>query len=160
MPVEVRHGAPRVIRLSAPLLRVQPMEEVVRTLAHEMIHQWQFDVRRCRPTHGPDFLAKMHQMNHDGLGVSLYHHLDEAVQSWNRYAWQCVECGFEYQRQRRTISTSRHRCAQCGGKLKETNVRSPEVPVVGDTSSTLEQPLTRLSGEKASPESVQLALPF
>lgn len=138
------------------------MEEIVRTLAHEMIHQWQFDVRHCRPSHGPDFLAKMHGMNHDGLGVSLYHHLDEAVQLWNRYAWQCVQCGFEYQRQRRTISTSRHRCAQCGGKLKETNVIRPDLLVVGvgEKVSILEHPPTRLRGENASNESVQLALPF
>jgi len=160
VPREIRQGASRIIRLSAPLLREQPMEEIVRTLAHEMIHQWQFDVRHCRPSHGRDFLARMHHMNHDGLGVSLYHHLDEAVQSWNRYAWQCVQCGYEYQRQRRTISTSRHRCAQCGGNLKETNVKKPDSPVVDEKGSILEHPPTRLAGENASNRSVQLALPF
>lgn len=160
VPVEVRQGTSRVIRLSGPLLRDQPMDEVVRTLAHEMIHQWQFDIRHCRPSHGHDFLAKMHQMNHDGMGVSLYHQLDDAVLSWNRYAWRCVDCGLEYRRQRRTISTRRHRCARCGGKLKETHVESPDLPVFDETLSLPEQPLPGLKEEKTLKEPVQLALPF
>ena len=127
VPGEIRQGASRVIRLSAPLLGGQSMEEVVRTLAHEMIHQWQFDIRHVRPNHGTDFLAMMGRMNQDGLGVSLYHHLDEAVQAWNRYAWQCLQCGYTYQRQRRTIRPARHRCGQCGGRLKEAH--PPEIPV-------------------------------
>lgn len=136
------------------------MEEVVRTLAHEMIHQWQFDVRHCRPSHGPDFLAKMHRMNHNGLAVSRYHHLDEAVQSWNRYAWQCVQCGFEYQRQRRTIRTNSHRCGQCGGRLKETNLEGADLKMIEEDRSSLVHSGGGLVVENLSPELVQLALPF
>lgn len=160
VPVAVRQGVSRMIRLSAPLLREQLMEEVVRTLAHEMIHQWQFDIRHCRPSHGPDFLAKMHRMNHDGLGVSLYHHLDEAVQLWNRYAWQCVQCGYEYQRQRRTIRTNRHRCGRCGGRLKETNLEGIDLKGTEENRSTVGSSPAGLVVESLSYELVQLALPF
>lgn len=149
-----------MIRLSAPLLHEQPMDEVVRTLAHEMIHQWQFDIRHCRPSHGPDFLTKMHRMNHDGLGVSLYHHLDAAVQSWNRYTWQCVQCGYEYQRQRRTIRTTRHCCGRCGGRLKESIGKSPDLPVREETAFVREPSPSGLVVECVSSEVVQLALPF
>ena len=52
---EERHGKGRVIRLSVPLLSGQPFDEIRGTLAHEMIHQWQFDVKKwCPSAHGPD----------------------------------------------------------------------------------------------------------
>ncbi|HNP28575.1 MAG TPA: SprT-like domain-containing protein [Nitrospirales bacterium] len=116
---ENRQGAARVIRLSAPLLGDQPEEELRRTLAHEMIHQWQFDIRRHRPSHGAEFREMMHRMNVAGLGVTIRHKLDVAVQSHNRYAWQCVQCGMAYHRQRRTIIPGRHICSRCRGKLVE-----------------------------------------
>lgn len=160
VPVAVRQGASRVIRLSAPLLRGQPLEEVVRTLAHEMIHQWQFDIRQRRPDHGRDFLSMMHRMNQDGLGVSLYHHLDEAVQAWNRYAWRCVQCGYEYQRQRRTIRPKRHRCGQCGGQLEESNLNVAGLQVTVEPKPSRE--LVPPSQEKKSQtqDIGQLTLPF
>ena len=52
---ETCHGSGRVIRLSLPLLREQPLAEIRGTLAHEMIHQWQFDVKKCYPSHGREF---------------------------------------------------------------------------------------------------------
>ena len=59
-----RSANSREIRLSLPLLTPLLTEtpygtqELVSTLAHEMIHQWQFDVLKRRPNHGPDFLEK------------------------------------------------------------------------------------------------------
>ena len=38
------------------------------TLAHEMIHQWEFDIRKRRPSHGPLFREMMERMNEAGLG--------------------------------------------------------------------------------------------
>ena len=119
---EYRQGAARIIRLSAPLLRDQPEEELRRTLAHEMIHQWQFDIRRHRPSHGVEFREMMHRMNVAGLGVTVRHQLNVAVQSHNRYAWQCLQCGMAYHRQRRTIIPTRHICSRCRGKLVEVTL--------------------------------------
>src|SRR5512134_2752834 len=48
----------REIRLSRPLLErlarrtACAEQELLNTLAHEMIHQWQFDVLKRRPDHG------------------------------------------------------------------------------------------------------------
>ena len=117
-----RHGAARVIRLSAPLLIHQPEAEIVRTLAHEMIHQWQYDIKKCRPTHGPEFLKIMARMNRDGLGVAIRHSLNHQVEAFTKYVWQCMNCGESYRRQRRSISPKRHRCGTCHGSLREVPV--------------------------------------
>jgi predicted SprT family Zn-dependent metalloprotease len=116
---DYRQGGARVIRLSAPLLRDQPEEELRRTLAHEMIHQWQFDIRKHRPSHGVEFREMMHRMNADGLGITVRHRLETAVKLRIRFAWQCLQCGMAYHRQRRTIIPSRHICSRCRGKLVE-----------------------------------------
>lgn len=113
-------GRPRrLIRLSAPLLAHLPVRELLSTLAHEMIHQWQYDVRRRRPDHGPDFVEMMNTMNRDGLRVTIHHALDEQVGAFMTYAWRCLECGQDYQRQRRTIRPRDHRCGACHGPLGE-----------------------------------------
>ena len=49
------------------------------TLAHEMIHQWQYDILKRRPNHGQDFRRMMARMNLDGLGITIYHSLGKAV---------------------------------------------------------------------------------
>lgn len=130
----VSHGGPRtmkfmglrprrrVIRLSAPLLEGQTphdRRELIATLAHEMIHQWQFDILKRHPTHGPDFHKKMEELNRDGLGITIRHDLTEAVRRWVKYAWRCLGCGRLYERQRRTIRPGHHRCGACHGKLRE-----------------------------------------
>ncbi len=116
----------REIRLSLPLLT--PLlartpygkQELVSTLAHEMIHQWQFDVLKRRPNHGPDFLGKMTEMNRDGaLAVTIYHSLRQEVLALSRFAWRCGRCGRIYRRQRRTIQPRRHHCGSCRGALHE-----------------------------------------
>jgi predicted SprT family Zn-dependent metalloprotease len=104
-----------------PLLRDQSEHEIMGTLAHEMIHQWQFDVLKRRPNHGPDFRRMMRTMNRDGLDITISHALDNAVRSLAKFAWRCRECGRDYHRQRRTIRPSRHRCGACRGRLKEVS---------------------------------------
>ena len=117
-----QHGHARLIRLSAPLLHNQPESEIVRTLAHEMIHQWQYDVKKCRPTHGPEFLKVMARMNRKGLGITIRHSLNQQVEAFTKYAWQCTKCGESYRRQRRSISPKRHRCGSCHGSLREVSL--------------------------------------
>jgi predicted SprT family Zn-dependent metalloprotease len=118
----------REIRLSIPLLT--PLlartpfgkSELLSTLAHEMIHQWQYDVLKRRPNHGTDFQRKMREMNRDGtLAITVYHALKKEVQALSRFAWQCGRCGRIYRRQRRTIQPRRHHCGSCRGALHEVS---------------------------------------
>lgn len=109
----------RIVRLSIPLLQDQPDQEIVGTLAHEMIHQWQYDILKRHPNHGPEFHRMMAIMNRDGLGITIRHSLDKAVHALTKYTWRCTECGRDYHRQRKTIRPGRHRCGECLGKLRE-----------------------------------------
>ena len=118
----------REIRLSVPLLT--PLlartpfgtNELVSTVAHEMIHQWQYDILKRRPNHGPDFLRKMREINRDGaLAITVYHALKQEVQALSRFAWRCGRCGRIYRRQRRTIHPPRHHCGSCRGALHEVS---------------------------------------
>jgi predicted SprT family Zn-dependent metalloprotease len=134
-PPAVRQGTGRIIRLSAPLLSGQPKEELIRILAHEMIHQWEFDIRKRRPSHGLEFRNMMHRMNQDGMGISIYHRLHDRVESRYRFTWNCLMCGYAYHRQRRTIVPARHRCGQCGGRLLEFEIA--EASIKGERRSLL-----------------------
>ncbi|MGE3151460.1 MAG: SprT-like domain-containing protein [Nitrospiraceae bacterium] len=118
--------ARRCIRLSLPLLLELPRGPVSRervvlnTLAHEMIHQWQYDILMRRADHGPDFRTKMKEINRQGLlGITIYHSLSNGVRSLARYAWRCQRCGEIYCRRKRTIHPRRHVCGLCHGPLKE-----------------------------------------
>ena len=121
---EERHGKGRVIRLSVPLLSGQSFEEIRGTLAHEMIHQWQFDVKKWCPSHGREFRRIMALMNTDGLGISIYHTLGAEAKDSAKFTWRCVRCGHAYHRQRHTLSTTRHRCRLCRGPLQEIIARN------------------------------------
>jgi len=130
-----RHRSQREIRLSLPLLerlkkRTPYAEQELRnTLAHEMIHQWQFDVLKRRPNHGPDFLRKMTEMNRDGaLAITIYHSLQKEVLALARFAWRCRECGRVYRRQRKSIEPRRHQCGSCRGSLQELRLAGSGSP--------------------------------
>jgi predicted SprT family Zn-dependent metalloprotease len=130
-------GPQREIRLSLPLLERLAMrtshmkQELLNTLAHEMIHQWQFDILKRRPNHGLDFLRKMTEMNRSGVvAITTYHSLHTEVLALSRFAWRCRDCGRIYRRQRKTIEPKRHHCGQCSGRLQELTApaRNPEPP--------------------------------
>jgi predicted SprT family Zn-dependent metalloprotease len=153
--------ARRLIRLSLPLLRDQAEQEIVGTLAHEMIHQWQFDVLCRRPNHGAEFCRVMARMNLDGLGITIRHSLDRAVQALTKYTWRCTECGCEYHRQRKTIRPRRHRCGACLGKLRELPrvVEESYVVSTGSAMSSSESPPARAVTDQAA-SCLQLVLPY
>lgn len=150
----------RVIRLSLPLLQHQSEAEIVGTLAHEMIHQWQFDVLRRRPDHGAEFSRLMTLMNRDGLGITVRHALDRLVQALTKYTWQCTECGRKYHRQRRTIRPRRHRCGDCLGRLRELSTLSPAAVVASPIrpSSATQSSVATEAGNAFS--FGQMCLPF
>ena len=165
-----RPAGRRLIRLSSELLKNQPEQEVVGTLAHEMIHQWQFDILKRRPTHGPDFWRKMAEMNRAGLGITIRHDLQSTVKALCRYAWRCLQCGRTYTRHRRTIQPRRHRCGICNGALREI---TPEQLKIQNEKCNIDKPLPtrprqekRLVERRVSPHRrgqyslAQLSLPF
>lgn len=68
----------------------------------------------------------MARMNHDGLGITIYHSLTTEVAALAKYAWRCQQCGSIYRRQRRTIQPRRHLCGACKGPLREFAVAREE----------------------------------
>jgi len=151
----------RLIRLSLPLLQDQPDQEVVGTLAHEMIHQWQYDILKRRPNHGPEFYRMMAVMNRGGLGITIRHSLDTAVYALTKYTWRCVECGRDYHRQRRTIRPGQHRCGECFGTLHELPRAPAKGPLTTETSVASElasDVVPMLTG--MATRLVQMPLPF
>ncbi|HSF68068.1 MAG TPA: SprT-like domain-containing protein [Nitrospiraceae bacterium] len=158
----IRPPTKREIRLSLPLLQqvVRRSEygkqEIASTLAHEMIHQWQYDILKRRPNHGVDFLRKMTEMNRDGaLAITIYHSLQKEVLALTRFAWRCRQCGRVYRRQRRTIQPRRHHCGICRGLLQE---------LVGSVSRVLtksERDSYKTASHSQRPlQSVQLSFTF
>lgn len=156
------HGRERrLIRLSIPLLQDQPDQETVGTLAHEMIHQWQYDILKRHPDHGPEFHRIMAIMNDDHLGITIRHSLDKAVHALTKYTWRCTECGREYHRQRNTIRPGRHRCGACLGALHELphgSVHAKQAAVTGLVPVTM--PHGPVSCVGSWTPFVQMGLPF
>ncbi|MBL8075178.1 MAG: SprT-like domain-containing protein [Nitrospira sp.] len=159
----------REIRLSRPLFEQlaarmpQVEQELMNTLAHEMIHQWQFDILKRRPDHGLAFLKKMTQINRSGeVAVTTYHSLEKEVSALSRFAWQCTNCGRLYRRQRKTIQPQRHHCGACRGTLLELiseperhkSDRSP----FGDPASVGHPPIIPLQKPTSPQEQLMLEL--
>ncbi len=124
----------REIRLSFPLFEQLAArtpyaeQELLNTLAHEMIHQWQFDVLKRRPDHGLEFLRKMTQINRAGeVAVTTYHSLEKEVMALSKFAWRCQDCERLYRRHRRTIQPKHHHCGSCQGPLQELVFLTPPV---------------------------------
>ena len=134
---------------------------MIGTLAHEMIHQWQYDILKRRPNHGPEFHRIMAIMNRDGLGITIRHSLDKAVHALTKYTWRCTECGRDYHRQRNTIRPGRHRCGECLGKLRElprASVDTDAAALRGLVPTTMPHGLVPSVG--VSTPFVQMPLPF
>jgi predicted SprT family Zn-dependent metalloprotease len=151
----------RLIRLSSPLLWDQPHDELIGTLAHEMIHQWQYDILKRRPDHGSEFHRMMAIMNRDGLGITIRHSLEKAVHALTKYTWRCTDCGRDYHRQRKTIRPGRHRCGQCLGKLRELPHASMGILTAIQTDFVpTTMPPAPPTAIEASKRFTQISLPF
>jgi predicted SprT family Zn-dependent metalloprotease len=152
------------IKLSRPLLAGETNGaelELTRTLAHEMIHQWQYDVLKRRPNHGADFRRMMDRMNQDGLSITIYHSLARETDALARYAWRCQNCGHIYRRQRRTIKPRRHQCGACRGPLKELAlVEGKSRNEKRRMESGLTEGLPMMASVRKAEPLSQLALPF
>lgn len=156
----------REIRLSLPLFQQLAArmpyaeQELLNTLAHEMIHQWQFDVLKRRPNHGLEFLRKMTQINRSGeVAVTTYHSLEKEVMALSRFTWQCNGCGRLYRRQRRTIQPQHHHCGACRGTLRE--LASGSQPIESAPTSYIGRgPNTRLPRQRLARLPGQLTLEF
>ncbi len=149
----------REIRLSLPLLErlaertPYAEQELLNTLAHEMIHQWQFDVLTRRPDHGLDFLRKMVEMNRPGeVAITIYHSLQKEVRALSRFVWRCKDCGRLYRRQRNTIDPTRHHCGACRGPLQELMHVTPPSPnqALMGTAQLSEDPNATLNRKNAA----------
>ncbi len=157
----------RMIRLSRPLLdrlaerTAYAEQELINTLAHEMIHQWQFDVLKRRPNHGSDFLRKMTEMNRTGrVAITIYHGLGHEVLSLSRYAWRCRQCGRIYRRQRRTIEPRRHHCGQCLGPLQELQPVREEPAAVRSIAADGPRSIPATAPSRPVTKPAQLSLAF
>jgi len=162
-------GGRREIRLSLPLLErfaertPYAEQELLNTLAHEMIHQWQFDVLRRRPNHGLDFLRKMREINRSGaVAVTTYHSLQKEVLALSRFAWRCTDCGRVYRRQRKSIEPTRHHCGACRGALQELRPLTRAVSDLPDCRAAhqpgMQGPSPRPRKVAGVPEQLALAL--
>ncbi len=159
----------REIRLSHPLFErlaertSYAKQELLNTLAHEMIHQWQFDVLKRRPDHGLEFLRKMTEVNRSGdVAVTTHHTLEKEVLALSRFAWRCKDCGRVYRRQRNSIQPTQHHCGACRGSLEElmSPARSIEhrlLPSLARISDTM-HPSARPGGLVKAPEQLTLEL--
>ena len=152
----------REIRLSLPLLQQVSQrseygeQEIRSTLAHEMIHQWQYDILKRRPNHGANFLRKMTEMNQDGtLAITIYHSLQKEVLALTQFAWRCRQCGRVYRRQRRTIQPRRHHCGICRGLLQELVGSISRIPTDSERAS-----LTRVPPSQRHLQPLQLSFTF
>ncbi|MDH5639937.1 MAG: SprT-like domain-containing protein [Nitrospira sp.] len=156
----VSDGSRREIRLSRPLLErlaertPYAEQELLNTLAHEMIHQWQFDILKRRPNHGMDFLRKMTEMNRSGdVAITTYHSLQKEVLALSPFAWRCKNCGQVYRRQRKTIKPRRHQCGNCRGTLQELGVTDIHRPS-DETSPQTAGHSSTASDERPAPRAV------
>ena len=108
------------IRLSWPLLGDRPHEDLLATLAHEMIHAWvALYLKDPNHGHGLLFQTKMAEINRiqSDFVVTQRHSFSAEVDRHTKYRWDCLQCGTIYRRQRNSINLQRHRCGKCRGRL-------------------------------------------
>eukprot|EP00026_Physarum_polycephalum_P009509 Phypoly_transcript_09634.p1 GENE.Phypoly_transcript_09634~~Phypoly_transcript_09634.p1 ORF type:complete len:409 (+),score=78.04 Phypoly_transcript_09634:128-1354(+) len=85
-------GGMCAIRLSEPLLKFRPRDDMVNTLLHEMIHAYLFVTadNRDHDAHGEQFQKLMKDINaRAGTRITIYHNFTDEVDFYRTHWWQC-----------------------------------------------------------------------
>ena len=84
------------IRLSEPLLKFRPRNDIIETLLHEMIHAFLFvtqnfdDYDAEYDGHGENFQREMQRVNSEaGTNVTIYHDFYAEMDIYAVYVWRC-----------------------------------------------------------------------
>lgn len=81
-----------IIRLSEPLLKYRPRNDLVQTLLHEMIHAYLYLTRnfKDRGEHGDEFKSHMDRINRlAGTHITVYHSFHDEVNHARQHVWRC-----------------------------------------------------------------------
>lgn len=81
-----------IIRLSEPLLKFRPRQDLVQTLLHEMIHAYLYLTRnfKDRGEHGDEFKSHMNRINKlAGTNITVYHSFHDEVNHARQHVWRC-----------------------------------------------------------------------
>lgn len=86
--------ASMVIRLSEPLLKFRPRQNLVETLLHEMIHAYMFATSSQewinRSVHGNEFKSHMNRINQLAkTNVTVYHDFYDEMNYCKKHVWKC-----------------------------------------------------------------------
>ena len=103
---EFKSGGGCIIRLSEPILKLRPPEDLKNTLIHEMIHAYIFLKRipgAGNDGHGPPFKDRMKKINDstvpdfhrpaEGYRITVYHTMIDEVRHYQQHWWECERCG-------------------------------------------------------------------
>lgn len=95
-----------IIKLSEPILKLRPPDDLKDTLLHEMVHAYVFLLKLpgAGPDgHGPPFKTRMKLINEStaldfhrpakGYALSVYHTMHDEVNHYRVHWWQCNRCG-------------------------------------------------------------------
>ena len=101
------------IVLSRPLLEPLPLDAILSTLCHEMIHAWVHRVLRAQEVHGPHFRARMAAINaaQQNFVVSVRHRFPVPTQP-PRWIARCPSCGLRSPYRRRRAGVACRLCCE------------------------------------------------
>ena len=81
-----------IIRLSEPLLKFRPRQDLIQTLLHEMIHAYLYITRnfKDRGEHGDEFKGHMNRINKlANTNITVYHSFHDEVNNCRKHVWRC-----------------------------------------------------------------------
>ncbi|KAI1385322.1 SprT-like family-domain-containing protein [Hypoxylon trugodes] len=94
--------------------------DLLNTVAHEFCHLAVFMLNGGKPktAHGPEFRAWGKRCSEvygvsKGINVTTRHNYEIEY----KYVWRCEGCAEEVKRHTKSVSTEKHRCGRCRGKL-------------------------------------------
>ena len=99
------------IILSKPILSKLSSNEIHSTLCHEMIHAWVDRILKIKEIHGPNFLSKMNEINHeqDTFQISVRHNFPVERKAL-KHTGKCVNCGEKYMYRKKMKNIACKKC--------------------------------------------------